>query len=95
MPENYTRWDVTEYLNSPQDACGYLSACLAEAPGDAALLRAALHDIAQAKDMGRLTLESGPGDQALLQALGETGNLSRATVTEIARVLGMQLRITA
>ena len=55
MPENYTRWDVTEYLNSPQDACGYLSACLAEAPGDAALLRAALSDIARAKDAGRIT----------------------------------------
>ena len=95
MPENYTRWDVTEYLNSPQDACGYLSACLAEAPGDAALLRAALSDIVRAKDAGRLTLEFEPSDEALLQALAETGNLSYVTVMEIARVLGMQLRITA
>ena len=95
MPENYKKWDVTEYLRTPQDACGYLEACLQEAPGDAALLRAALGKISQAMDMGRLTLESEPGDQALLQALAETGNLSYATVMEIARVLGMQLRITA
>ena len=95
MPENYTRWDVTEYLRTPQDACGYLEACLQESPGDAALLRAALGKISQAKAMGRLTLESEPGDQALLQALAETGNLSRATVLEITSALGMQLRITA
>ena len=30
MSENYTLWDVTDYLNSPQDACGYLEACLQE-----------------------------------------------------------------
>ena len=95
MPENYKKWDVTEYLRTHQDACGYLEACLQESPGDAALLRAALGKISQAKDMGRLTLESDPGDQALLQALAETGNLSYATVLEIARALGMQLRITA
>ena len=95
MPESYKKWDVTEYLNSPQDACGYLEVCLQESPGDAVLLRAALGKISQAKAMGGLTLESDPGDQALLQALAETGNLSYSTVMEIARVLGMQLRITA
>ena len=95
MPESYKKWDVTEYLRTPQDACGYLEACLQESPGDAALLRAALGKISQAKAMGRLTLESNPGDQYLLQALAETGNLSRATVIEITRTLGMQLRITA
>lgn len=95
MPERYKKWDVTEYLRMPQDACGYLEACLQESPGDAVLLRAALGKISQAKAMGRLTLESKPGDQALLQALAETGNLSYATITEIARTLGMQLRITA
>ena len=95
MPEEYTKWDVTEYLNSLRDACGYLSACLEEEPGDGSLLRAALSDIVRAKEMGRLELEFDPSDEGVLQALAENGNLSYATVLEIARTMGMQLRITA
>ena len=95
MPEEYTKWDVTEYLNSVRDACGYLAACLEEEQGDGILLRAALDDIARAKDMGRFELDFEPGKEGLLQALAENGNLSYATVLEIARMMGMQLRITA
>ena len=95
MTEEYTRWDVTEYLNSVRDACGYLAACPEEAPGDAALLRLALSDIARAIDAGRIDLEFEPGEEGLLQALAESGNLSYATVQELARLLGLQLRITA
>ena len=91
MPEEYTKWDVTEYLNSLRDACGYLSACLEEEPGDGSLLRAALSDIVRAKEMGRLELEFDPSDEGVLQALAENGNLSYATVLEIARTMGMQL----
>lgn len=95
MPEKYTRWDVTEYIRTAKDACGLLEACLEESPGDSALLRAALSKIAQAKDKGRLDIEFESGDEGLLQALAESGNLSYATVLEITRALGMQLRITA
>lgn len=95
MTETYTRWDVIEYLNSPADACGYLAACLEEAPGDAALLHLALSDIARAKDAGRIELEFEPGEEGLLQALAESGNLSYATVLAIARTLGLELRIVA
>ena len=90
MPENYTRWDVTEYLNSPQDACGYLNACLSEAPGDAALLRAALHDIARAKSIGNFNLEIGKNDAELLQALASTGHLTPQATQEIARALDLR-----
>ena len=95
MPEEFTKWDVTEYLNSPGDACGYLAACLEDEPGDGSLLRAALADIVRAKDMGRFELEYDPNCEGVLQALAENGNLSYATVLKIAHTLGMQLRITA
>ena len=95
MPEEYRKWDVVNYLNSVRDACGYLAACPEEAPGDADLLRLALSDIARAIDAGRIDLEFEPGEEGLLQALAESGNLSYATVLAIARDLGLQLRITA
>ena len=95
MPEEFTKWDVTDHLNSVRDACGYLAACLEEDAGDGLLLRAALGDIARAKDMGRFELDFEPGEEGMLQALAENGNLSYATVLKIAHVLGLQLRITA
>ena len=95
MPEKYKRWDVVDYLNSVQDACGYLEACLEEAPEDIDFLRLALSDVTRAKGMGKFDLDIGNNDEELLQALVETGHLSHATALEIARALGMQLRITA
>ena len=95
MAEQFSKWDVVNYLNSVRDACGFLSACLEEAPGDAALLRLALSDIARAKDAGRIELEFEPGEEGLLYALAASGGLSGAVVRAIARTLGMQLRITA
>ena len=95
MPEKFTKWDVTEHLRSIERACGYLEACLEESPGDGGLIRAALGKIALAKEKGRLNLEFEPGEEGLLQALAESGNLSYATVQELARLLGLQLRITA
>jgi len=95
MPEKFREWDVVNYLDSLRDACGYLKACLEEDPGDGSLLRSALSDIARAKEKGKFDLDIGKGDEELLQALAENGNLSYATVLEITRALGMQLRITA
>ena len=95
MPEKFREWDVVNYLDSVRDACGYLEACLEEEPGDQSLLRLALSDIARAKEKGKFDLDIGKSDEELLQALAENGNLSYATVLEITRGLGMQLRITA
>ena len=95
MPEKFTKWDATEHLRTVECACGLLEACLEESPGDGNLIRAALGKIAQAKEKGRLHLEFEPGEAALLQTLAENGNLSYATVQELARLLGLQLRITA
>lgn len=90
MPENYTLWDVTDYLNSPQDACGYLEACLQEEPGDGSLLRLALSDIVRAKEKGNFNLEIGGNDAELLQALTNTGHLKPQSTIEIARALELE-----
>ncbi len=90
MPENYTLWDVTDYLNSPQDACGYLEACLQEEPGDGSLLRLALSDIARAKEKGNFNLEVGANNVQLLQALASTGHLPLQAAIEIARALELE-----
>jgi len=51
-----TRYDVAEYLRTPEDMAAYLEACLEEADGDAAFVAKALGDIARAKGMSQVAL---------------------------------------
>ncbi len=95
MPEEFTRWDVTERLQSKEEVTLYLEACTEEDPGDGSLVRAALSDIARAQNMSQLAREAGLTREGLYKALSESGNPSFATVLKITRALGMRLRITA
>ena len=94
MAETFTRWDVTEHLQTREDVCLYLEACVDDDPGDGSLIRVALNDIARAQNMSRLAREIGMTREGLYKALSENGNPSFATVMRITRALGMQLRIT-
>ncbi len=66
-----------------------------EDPGDGSLIRAALNDIARAGNMSQLARDVGMSREGLYKSLSEEGNPSFATVTRIARALGLQVRITA
>ena len=57
-------------------------------------IRAALNDIARARNMSRLARDAGMTREGLYKALSENGNPTLATVTRIARALGMRVRIT-
>ena len=95
MTEAFANWDVTEHLRTREDARLYLEACVEEDPGDGSLIRAALNDIARAGNMSQLARDAGMSREGLYKALSEDGNPSFATVTRIARALGLQVRITA
>jgi probable addiction module antidote protein len=95
VAESFTRWDVTEHLQTADDACLYLEAASEEDPGDGSLIRVALNDIARAQNMTHLAREAGMTREGLYKALSENGNPSFATVLRITRALGMKLRITA
>lgn len=94
MPETFTRWDVTEHLQTKEDVCLYLEAAVDEDPGDGSLVRAALSDIARARNMTHLAQEAGMSREGLYKALSENGNPSFTTILRITRALGMKLRIT-
>jgi probable addiction module antidote protein len=51
MSEKFSRYDVVEYLNTPEEIAAYLEAAMEEADGDAAFIASALGDIARAKGM--------------------------------------------
>ena len=95
MSEAFTKWDAADHLHTPEDVRLYLEACAEEDPGDGSLLRAALHDIARAKNMTRLAREISMSREGLYKALSKNGNPTFATVMRITRALGMKVRITA
>ena len=95
MTETFTRWDVTDHLRTEEDARLYLEAAAEEDLGDGRLIRAALSDIARARNMNQLAREIGMTREGLYKALSENGNPSFTTMLKIIRALGMRLRVAS
>ncbi|MCG3196225.1 MAG: putative addiction module antidote protein [Candidatus Omnitrophica bacterium] len=85
-------WDAAEKLETEEDMAAYLEAALEE--GDAALVAAALGDIARAKGMASVARKTGLGRESLYKALSPEGNPEFATVLRVIRALGLKLSAT-
>lgn len=88
-----TVYDVSEYLNTPEDIAAYLDAWLTEAPDDAAGIARALGDIARAKGMSQVAKDTGLSRESLYRALSADGNPSFGTVLKVAKALGVRLHV--
>ncbi len=88
------KWDVVDHLITEADISLYLDACSEDDPGDGSLIRAALGDIARARNMSQLARDVGMSREGLYKALSDHGNPSFATVLKVARALGFDLHIT-
>ena len=86
-------WDVAEHLETEMDMAAYLDAALED--GDAALVVAALGDIARAKGMSQIARDAGLGRESLYKALSTTGNPEFVTILKVVRALGLQLHVQA
>jgi probable addiction module antidote protein len=86
-------WDPAEHLETEEDMAAYLDAAMEE--GDAALVVAALGDIARAKGMTQIAREAGLGRESLYKALSPTGNPEFATILKVVTALGLQLHVKA
>mgnify|MGYP000340488658 CR=1 FL=1 len=87
-----TRWDPTDYLDSPAAMRGYLEAAFED--GDPAVIAAVLGDIARAKGMTAVARDAGLGRESLYKALSANGNPELATVLNVVRALGFKLRVS-
>ena len=84
-----TKWDVVDYLKTDKDMANYLEAAIED--GDAALISAALGDIARAKGMSQVARKAGLGRESLYKALSPNGNPEFATALKVVRALGLRL----
>jgi probable addiction module antidote protein len=92
MTVKISRYDTAEYLESNEDIQAYLDAVLEEGGDDPAYVVHALGSIARAKNMSQLARDAGLSREGLYKALSEEGNPTFATVTKIAKALGLQIR---
>lgn len=82
-------FDASEYLDSDKAVAEYLTAVLAE--NDAALLAAALGDIARARGMSDIAKSTGLAREALYKALRPGAQPRFETVSRVCAALGVRL----
>ena len=86
-----TRYDVAEYLRTPEEMSAYVEACLEEANGDAAFVAKALGNIARAKGMAQVARDSGLSRESLYKALSGERTPGFDTVLKVIAALGLRL----
>ena len=86
-----TRYDVAEYLRTPEEMAAYLEACLEEANGDAAFVAKALGNIARAKGMSQVARDAGVSRESLYKALSGERTPSFDTILKVIAALGLKL----
>lgn len=91
MAEKFTRWDAADHLKTEEDINAYFEACLDDDPGDGSLVRAALGDIAKARNMSRLAKDIGLSREGLYRALSADGNPEFTTIMKVIKGLGLRL----
>jgi probable addiction module antidote protein len=94
MTRTTTRlWDAAGHLKTEEDQLLYLEAAFEE--GDAALIAAALGDIARARGMTEVARRAGLGRESLYKALSTEGNPQLDTILKVMRALGLRLHAIA
>jgi len=86
-----TRYDVAEYLRTPEEMAAYLEACLEEANGDAAFVAKALGNIARAKGMSQVARDAGVSRESLYKALSGDRTPGFDTILKVIGALGLEL----
>lgn len=92
MPKTKTtKYDVAEYLRTPEGMAAYLEACLEEANGNAAFVAKALGNIARAKGMTEIARETGLSRESLYKSLSGERSPSFETVLKVISALGLKI----
>lgn len=86
-------WDPAAGLKTDEDIANYLEAVFED--GDAALVTAALGDIARSRGMTKIARVAGVGRESLYKALSRDGNPEFATVLKVLHALGLKLKVAA
>ena len=93
--EVFTPYDTADNLTSRQDAAAYLEAAIEEAGDDPAFIAQALGTVARSGNLSELARNVGMSREGLYKALSAEGNPSFATISKVARALGLRIHFEA
>jgi probable addiction module antidote protein len=96
MAKTKTRpYDAAVYLTNEEDCALYLQAVIDESEGDPTMIVTALGEIARARGMMQLAIETGITREGLYKALSPTGNPSFVTIMKVCKAMGLRLHAEA
>ena len=93
MAHETTSWSALDHLDTPAEQAAYLDAALDD--GDPNLVAAVIGDIARARGLARFALETGIEPRTIELTFRADGNPSLDSITRVARVLGLRLKLVA
>ena len=93
MAIKISKFDVSEYLNDEESIAAYLSATLEE--GDPKLLLSAISDVAKARGMSKIAIDSGLGRESLYKALNPEAKPRFETILKVLNSLGVKIKFNA
>ena len=82
-------WDSATYLKTGKDIAHYLEAVFED--GDPSLVAAALGDVARAKGMAQIAIETGLSREQLYRSFSENGNPTLKSTLAVMKALGIDL----
>ncbi len=91
MGVTFKRFDAASYLRDAEDVATYLAAVSEE--GDPVQLIAAMNTVARARNMAKLARDADMTREGLYKALSPDGNPSFATVSKIAKAMGLRVEL--
>lgn len=94
MNEQFSRYNMAEYLDTPEKMAAYLEAAMRKPKGNAAFIAKALGDMARAKGMTQIARESGLSRESLYKALSGDRNPEFDTILKVVSALGLKLHAT-
>jgi probable addiction module antidote protein len=93
MARKFSHYDSADYLETEEDIRLYLEACQEEGGDDPAFIAHALGVIARARNMTQVARDAGLTRAGLYKALSPDGNPSFATVSKVAKALGLKITV--
>ena len=92
MNDQYTKFDVVEYLDDEKMIQGYLDEAVST--GHAGFIASALGDIAKARGMNNLAKTTGLSRETLYRTLSEKGNPNLKSLLGICSALKLKINIS-
>lgn len=93
MPIETTKWDVQDYLKTPEARVAYLEAAFEG--GDPKLISIALGDVARSMGMTNVAKEAGITREALHKALSDKGDPKLSTLLGVLKALGLRVTVVS